>query len=293
VARRAARLTTFAVAALLPAIAVAAPAGADDPTPQCTKLAVIGDSLTYGSAKLLTAELTSRAITDFAVDAERGRMIRSKALKSGVRALQELRKKGYTPDCFVVALGTNDIGLTGDQDKFKTWIDEMMTEIGDHPVLWVNVARPKPTGRAIWFNAVLGERQTHWPNLLIGDWSAVLAPHPEWIAFDKIHLKKAGYAARATWLASEVLNRLYIAAPTLDLPDCSIAHRLHQGSKGPEVTCLETRLEQLGFPMPGGPDEKFDKVTYQAVARFQKWHWLPPNGATGPATVDALGLTPA
>ena len=93
------------------------PALADDPVAQCTKLAVIGDSLTYGSATTSAAALMARGIYDFAIDAERGRMIRATAQKSGVRALRDLRKKGYTPDCFVVATPPTSCTHTSEMRK--------------------------------------------------------------------------------------------------------------------------------------------------------------------------------
>ena len=283
------------VAVVVGALTWGSPAVADQepPAPKCTKLGVIGDSLTVGSAPVLAPRLTTIGIHDFAIDAERGRHIRANALKSGVRALRALRKTGYSPDCFVVALGTNDIGLSGDTLRYQTWVEEMLAEIGDMPVLWVNVARAKPVGRALAFHQVLVAMRVVHPKLVVGDWAAVAAPHPEWLGIDGIHLRQVGYVARAEWLAVEILARLFEVAPPNIVPDCRITTRLRQRISSDEVVCLEMRLEQLGWPMPGGPDRRFDLSTYRAVARFQRRHWLAPNGTVGPSTALALGLSPA
>jgi len=282
------------VGLLVGALGGVSPAGADQepPSPACSKLGVIGDSLTVGSASALAPALTTLGIHDFAIDAERGRHIRGNASKSGVRALRALRSAGYSPDCFVVALGTNDIGFSGDSSRYQTWVEEMLTEIGDLPVLWVNVARSKPLGRALAFNAVLVAMRVLHPKLRVGDWAAVAAPHPEWLGIDGIHLRLIGYAARAEWLASQILTQLFVVVPPDIVPECRVTTRLRQGVSSDEVVCLERRLEQLGWLMPGGPNRKFDLSTYRAVARFQRRHWLAPNGNVGSATALALGLAP-
>lgn len=62
---------------------------------------------------------------------------------------------------------------------------------------------------------------------------------------------------------------------------------LIQGSTGPEVTALQTKLKQLGFD-PNGVDGNFGPGTEAALIAFQKSKGLTPDGKAGPATMAAL-----
>ena len=67
---------------------------------------------------------------------------------------------------------------------------------------------------------------------------------------------------------------------------------LKQGSTGPEVTALQIQLKTLGFD-PKGTDGKFGPGTKTALIAFQKSKGLLPDGAAGPLTMVALGLSVA
>lgn len=67
---------------------------------------------------------------------------------------------------------------------------------------------------------------------------------------------------------------------------------LKQGSTGPEVTALQIQLKTLGFD-PQGTDGKFGPGTKAALIAFQKSKGLQPDGAAGPLTMVALGLSVA
>jgi putative chitinase len=62
---------------------------------------------------------------------------------------------------------------------------------------------------------------------------------------------------------------------------------LQQGSTGPEVTALQTKLKQLGFD-PNGTDGNFGPGTKAAVIAFQQSKGLTADGKAGPATLAAL-----
>jgi len=62
---------------------------------------------------------------------------------------------------------------------------------------------------------------------------------------------------------------------------------LQQGSTGPDVTDLQTRLKELGFD-PHGVDGNFGSGTKAAVIAFQQSQGLTPDGKAGPATMTAL-----
>src|SRR5262245_47454237 len=62
---------------------------------------------------------------------------------------------------------------------------------------------------------------------------------------------------------------------------------LRRGSSGPEVTTLQTALQQLGFD-PDGIDGIFGPGCEAAVIAFQQSKGLDPDGIVGPATMAAL-----
>jgi peptidoglycan L-alanyl-D-glutamate endopeptidase CwlK len=62
---------------------------------------------------------------------------------------------------------------------------------------------------------------------------------------------------------------------------------LQQGSTGPDVTVLQTRLKALGFN-PNGVDGNFGPGTKAAVVAFQQSKGLTADGIAGPATMAAL-----
>jgi peptidoglycan hydrolase-like protein with peptidoglycan-binding domain len=64
---------------------------------------------------------------------------------------------------------------------------------------------------------------------------------------------------------------------------------LKQGSSGPEVTALQTRLRELGFD-PKGVDGNFGPGTKAALIAFQKSKGLTADGIAGPQTMGALQL---
>ena len=64
---------------------------------------------------------------------------------------------------------------------------------------------------------------------------------------------------------------------------------LQEGSSGPEVVALQTKLQELGFS-PGRLDGRFGLATRAAVLAFQKSAGLLADGVAGPRTQGALGL---
>ncbi len=62
---------------------------------------------------------------------------------------------------------------------------------------------------------------------------------------------------------------------------------LKQGATGPDVTALQTKLEQLGFD-PGTIDGNFGPGTKAALIAFQKGKGLLADGIAGPQTMGAL-----
>ncbi len=64
---------------------------------------------------------------------------------------------------------------------------------------------------------------------------------------------------------------------------------LKQGSSGPDVTALQTKLKELGFD-PHGVDGNFGPGTKSALIAFQQSKGLTADGIAGPQTMNALQL---
>lgn len=62
------------------------------------------------------------------------------------------------------------------------------------------------------------------------------------------------------------------------------------GSRGQEVTQIQTKLKELGL-YSGSSDGIYGEGTQQAVKKFQQQKGLPVDGVAGPATLKALGIT--
>lgn len=62
------------------------------------------------------------------------------------------------------------------------------------------------------------------------------------------------------------------------------------GSRGSQVSLVQQKLKQYGY-YDGAVDGVFGKETYNAVVWFQKKNGLKADGAVGPSTAVALGIT--
>jgi hypothetical protein len=76
-------------------------------------------------------------------------------------------------------------------------------------------------------------------------------------------------------------------------PTCTIGQTLSRGSAGPQVQCLQQRLNEVtigGTPVP--EDGRYGDETEVAVRAFQQANGLTADGAVGPITGGALGIWP-
>ena len=62
------------------------------------------------------------------------------------------------------------------------------------------------------------------------------------------------------------------------------------GSRGSQVSLVQQKLKQYGY-YDGAVDGVFGKETYNAVVWFQEKNGLKTDGAVGPSTAAALGIT--
>jgi peptidoglycan/LPS O-acetylase OafA/YrhL len=116
-----------------------------------------------------------------------------------------LVKSGYH-GCWVIALGTNDTAdvYVGSEVGRATRIKEMMSLIGNQPVMWVEVKSLLTSGpyaeqnMELW-NQALQRARPKYPNMRLYDWPAVV--QTSWFIDDGIHYTSDGYAHRGQMIA--------------------------------------------------------------------------------------------
>jgi len=169
-------------------------------------IAVVGDSLTYGSAAQTARALRSNGWGPICVDGTSSRTVKfgTSSIPDGLDAAYRIRVSSPVWNnpaiTWVVALGTNDVGFSaGNAARSDQYVAEMRAAIGPNPTSWLNVR----TGRGDWqhqeamFNQSIarsGAAAIDWYNKMSSSW----------LAGDRVHLSAAGYQARADMLAGSV-----------------------------------------------------------------------------------------
>ena len=114
--------------------------------------------------------------------------------KQTIDVIKELKKKGILGDVVLLNVGTN--GNCPISCK-----EELMTEIGDRKVFWVNATNPDYDT----FNQSLKEIAGKYSNIHIIDWISVANAHPEYLIKDKVHPSVTGCKV----FAETIYNAIY------------------------------------------------------------------------------------
>ncbi len=176
------------------------------PPPGCARVIVIGDSLMDNSEPWLRSELDA-AGHDYFIDSQPSRRIpqRVRAPYSGVTAALAARATFGEADCWVVALGSNDLVYGGgDVALANGMIDEMLGSVtSDASVWWVNVNYHRDPRTSFdfpaatrMFNQVIDQRAATDPNLHVIDWYTLSEAHLDWF-FDPVHVDRSASIVRA------------------------------------------------------------------------------------------------
>lgn len=194
-------------AALLvdPAAALAAPIF--DRTPRSLgACAVVGDSLSAGWVPGLAKELAARGLGPLDLEVRGGRSINTtrRPFDSGATIVDRLRRRGFDPPVWIVALGGNDFAdfrrgrlVAGDE------IRRLLDQLGDRRVGWPTIFHKcSPTSSAL-FNEALHEVAGERPQLVVETgWAELARAHrATWFRPDGIHFKGAAVKARNVMLA--------------------------------------------------------------------------------------------
>ncbi|HWE82521.1 MAG TPA: acyltransferase family protein [Gaiellaceae bacterium] len=124
---------------------------------------------------------------------------------NAAEVVEAWKRDGYH-GCWVLALGTNDAAnvAVGSNTSLDARIREMMSLIGNEPVLWVDVKSLLSSGPYAeanmeqWNEALLRACHAH-ENMRVYAWSD--AARDAWFIDDGIHYNTPGYAARARLIA--------------------------------------------------------------------------------------------
>jgi hypothetical protein len=176
------------------------------PPPGCNRVIVIGDSLTDNSGPWVRAELREAGY-DFALDAQPSRRIPEQVNPpySGVRAARSVRSTFGEAECWMIALGSNDLVYGGGlRPEANRMIDEMLAAVTpDASVWWVNVNyhRDPRSGfdfeaATATFNDVIADRAAADTDLHVIDWYSLSEANPAWF-FDPVHVDRAASIVRA------------------------------------------------------------------------------------------------
>ncbi len=166
-----------------------------------TSVAMVGDSITEGSAEAITATLTGAGVSDLRIDGRHSRRIevgngKGDAPLSGIITVYNLLAEGADPDVWVIELGTNDVGSYSGADEYGALIDKITAMLPEKPLVWVNTYRSQYLDDTILFNTVLAERMKARGDAVVADWFSVAsAPDQTVLRSDNLHPNENGRLA--------------------------------------------------------------------------------------------------
>lgn len=251
--------------------AVAGLATADpDPAPAasgpCHNVGYVGDSTSVGmtdpaiipdaNQRLDKQLATIAGVTHASIDSAVGRAVVEQVADAspGLTALTTISQQTPAPDCYIVALGTNDAVMeaSGSSVKAADRISRVMAIAAGRPVLWPTV---KTTAAATAtnqyaspeamqdFDTALQAAKAQYPNLTVFDWAAEASD--DLFAGDGIHYTAAGTERRITRFAEAL--RDIPAAGTSGAPPAAPAT---SNVPDPGTQALESALSALPTSTP-------------------------------------------
>jgi len=183
--------------------------------PVCSRVAVIGDSLMDNARWYLESALDQAGFSNV-IDAQPSRRIPESVRPpySGVIAARQVRSTWGEADCWVIALGSNDLIFgAGDPTVAASMIESMIAVVtpGSN-IWWVNLdyhRDPRTSfdfvGATSTFNAALDARAALDADLRVIDWYSLAESHIEWF-FDPVHVGTTGSRARAQQVVDALTN---------------------------------------------------------------------------------------
>jgi lysophospholipase L1-like esterase len=176
----------------------------------CQRVVIIGDSLTVGAEPHHRAQLVAAGIPGI-VDGNTSRRIPAMSTPqlSGVLTAERIRREWGDADCWVIALGNNDIASVASMSSSTaaTLVAQLVAAVSPGArVWWVNVRDVRTAeliAKAATFNGVLDARAASDAAFEVVDWASLVAANPAW-STDGIHVTATGYRARAALVAAAI-----------------------------------------------------------------------------------------
>jgi GDSL-like lipase/acylhydrolase family protein len=192
--------------------------------PDAGAIAVVGDSLSVQATDKERQELEAAGWRSVVVDAQLGRRINVESPRpptSGMTAVRAIRAAHDDPLTWVIALGTNDAPMIGDDAAaLKRPIEAMLDEIGPgHRIVWVNVYHAPRPEAAETFNRVL-DAVARRAGVVVADWAS-RAWYDGYVVPDGVHLTTAGIVAYASMIADAAQRALQLPPGLLRVANLS------------------------------------------------------------------------
>lgn len=175
-----------------------------------SSVAVIGDSITQGSADAIRYTLGSMGVTEIVVDGVTSRRIEQGdgrgAPLSGTRALAAMLADGADPDVWVIALGTNDVGQYATEDEYRALVRSIIGMLPDDvPLVWVDVFRHDRLDHTAMFNGVVRDEVADHDDSVVVSWFDVASRADQTVLrSDDIHPNADGTVVFAALVADGV-----------------------------------------------------------------------------------------
>ena len=148
----------------------------------------------FGDSVMLDATADLQEIFPKAVvDGDVGRQ-----LYESPELIKALKEKDLLRDTVLIGLGTNG-------SFTETQFDNLMKEIGDRKVYWINVR--VPTQR--WqneVNSMLEKMAAKYDNMTLIDWYDLSNEHEEWFYEDRVHPNPDGMLQYCTLVSQAILQ---------------------------------------------------------------------------------------
>lgn len=177
---------------------------------EATSMAMVGDSITDGSAEAIKYVLTSEGFDETTIDGETSRRIEEGDGKgsplSGIKALYTLLADGADPDVWVIALGTNDVGQYDDPTEYRRLVTTMVEMIpADTPLVWIDVYRFDHLDATLEYNEILRDVVGNRDDSVVVSWFEHATNHDEGVLRDdQVHPNKNGVVVFANLVADGI-----------------------------------------------------------------------------------------
>jgi lysophospholipase L1-like esterase len=169
-------------------------------------VAMVGDSITVASMSQLE-DMASGLGVDLTIRAEVGRRIAEGSPPAPGTLIVEEVLADDTPDLWVIALGTNDLGKYSSSVDYQVPIDELLALIPPGvPVAWIDTYIEANPEAASQFDDALTAALRARGRATIGDWSDVATQ--EGMLSDGIHPTDDGAQRFATVVQGEIVDWL-------------------------------------------------------------------------------------